>query len=367
MRISGGTAKGRQVKVRKAFSKKDEGDELRPTSAKVRKAIFDILGGRITDSRFLDLYAGTGAVGMEALSRGADSVVFVDHNRVRTGIIKKLASAWGFEGRAQVLRDRAVHFLSSVQETQGGTSPWWPFDIVFVDPPYASEELETVLPSLAGEAILSDAGVVVAEHSSKKALPPEIGSLRLIRSYKYGDTSLSLFKKEYQKGTVMKLAIYPGTFDPITNGHLDLVERGLRIFDRIIIAVAPNPRKEPFFSLEERLKLAKESVKRFKNVSVEPLGGLLVQYVKDKGGVAIIRGLRAVSDFELELQMALMNRRLDMNIETVFMMPCEDHSFLSSTIVKEVASFGGSVEGLVPDAVKRALTERFTPTEDIVE
>ena len=157
----------------------------------------------------------------------------------------------------------------------------------------------------------------------------------------------------------MSLAIYPGTFDPITNGHLDLVDRGLRIFNKIIIAVAPSQKKQPLFTLEERISIIREVVKDCKNVSVEAFNGLLVEYARNSGAVAIIRGLRAVSDFEYELQMALMNRRLDMNIETVFMMPSEEYSFLTSTIIKEVASFGGSVKGLVPECVERALSEKF--------
>jgi len=153
----------------------------------------------------------------------------------------------------------------------------------------------------------------------------------------------------------MKTGIYPGTFDPITNGHLDLVRRGLRIFDEIIIAVAPSPKKQPLFALDERLGLIRSSVRTFKNVRAEAFNGLLVEYAKSRGGVAIIRGLRAVSDFEYELQMALMNRRLDMTVETVFLMPSEEYSFLTSTIVKEAASFGGSVKGLVPEVVLKAL------------
>lgn len=165
----------------------------------------------------------------------------------------------------------------------------------------------------------------------------------------------------------MKTGIYPGTFDPITNGHLDLVKRGLRIFDEIIIAVAPSPKKQPLFSLEERMKLIREAVKDCRNVKVEAFNGLLVDYAKSKSGAAIIRGLRAVSDFEYELQIALMNRRLDMTIETVFMMPSEEYSYLTSTIVKEVASFGGSIKGLVPEVVERAIREKFRIAADIVE
>lgn len=156
-----------------------------------------------------------------------------------------------------------------------------------------------------------------------------------------------------------KIAIYPGTFDPITNGHVDLVERGLRIFDEIIIAIATAQKKQPLFTIRERLNLIKSAVKGCKNVRVESFDGLLVEYVKSRNGIAVIRGLRAVSDFEYELQMALMNRRLDLKIETVFMMPSEEYSFLTSTMVKEVASFGGSVKGLVPEIVEKALRSKF--------
>jgi pantetheine-phosphate adenylyltransferase len=161
-----------------------------------------------------------------------------------------------------------------------------------------------------------------------------------------------------------KIAIYPGTFDPFTNGHLDLVKRAICIFDEVIIAVAPSGRKHPLFNIQERLNLIKASTKELKNVKVEAFTGLLVEYVKKKKGVAILRGLRAVSDFEYELQMAHMNRRLNTDIETVFMMPSEEYSFLTSSIVKEVASFGGSVKELVPDVVEKALKDKFRKTKD---
>ncbi len=156
-----------------------------------------------------------------------------------------------------------------------------------------------------------------------------------------------------------KIAIYPGTFDPITNGHIDLVQRTLKIFDKVIIAVAPSQKKEPLFTIEERLGLIEESIKGLKGAKVEAFNGLLVDYARGRKSIAILRGLRAVSDFEYELQMALMNRRLDANIETVFMMPSEEYTFLTSTMVKEVASFGGAVKGLVPEVVEKGLREKF--------
>lgn len=156
-----------------------------------------------------------------------------------------------------------------------------------------------------------------------------------------------------------KTAIYPGTFDPLTNGHIDLIQRSLKIFDEVIVAVAGSPKKDPMFTTEERIALIHESIKDFPGSRVESFNSLLVDYAKEKESVALIRGLRAVSDFEYELQMALMNRRLNANIETVFMMPSEEYTFLSSTIVKEVASFGGSVKGLVPDPVEKALRKKL--------
>ncbi|OGW35874.1 MAG: pantetheine-phosphate adenylyltransferase [Nitrospirae bacterium GWD2_57_9] len=155
------------------------------------------------------------------------------------------------------------------------------------------------------------------------------------------------------------VAVYPGTFDPVTNGHLDLVERSLTIFDEVIIAVAENPKKAPLFSLQDRLSLFRAVTSHYNNIVIEGFDGLLVDYVRKKNAVAIIRGLRAVSDFEYEMQMALMNRRLDNKIETVFLMPNEEYSFITSTIVKEAASYGGDVSSLVPGVVVKKLREKF--------
>ncbi|MCK4910790.1 MAG: pantetheine-phosphate adenylyltransferase [Thermodesulfovibrionales bacterium] len=156
-----------------------------------------------------------------------------------------------------------------------------------------------------------------------------------------------------------RTAIYPGTFDPFTNGHLDLVTRGCKMFDKIIIGVGENPNKKQLFSIEERVSLIRDAVKGLEDVTVEPFDTLLVDFARTRGIDALMRGLRAVSDFEYELQMALMNRKLAQEVETVFLMPSLRYIFLSSTIIKEAAEYGGDVSSLVPDNVARALREKF--------
>jgi pantetheine-phosphate adenylyltransferase len=157
----------------------------------------------------------------------------------------------------------------------------------------------------------------------------------------------------------MKRAIYPGSFDPVTNGHLDIIERARKLFDEVIVAVAHNDEKEPVFSLSERLELLRATVGKIDNVRIAQFTGLLVEFAKAQKAGAVIRGLRAVSDFEFEFQMALMNRKLDAAVETIFLMPKEEYTYLSSSIVKEIARLGGNVSGFVPACVVKALSGKF--------
>ena len=154
------------------------------------------------------------------------------------------------------------------------------------------------------------------------------------------------------------LAVYPGSFDPLTNGHVDIITRGVRLFDRIVVAILVNAEKSPLFTLEERVEMSRAVFKGQSNVEVDTFDGLLVDYVARRHAQVIVRGLRAVSDFEFEFQMALINQRLNGNIETVFMMPSEKYTFISSRLIKEVFALGGEVHGLVPDLVETRLREK---------
>jgi pantetheine-phosphate adenylyltransferase len=157
------------------------------------------------------------------------------------------------------------------------------------------------------------------------------------------------------------LAIYPGSFDPPTNGHLDLIGRGAKIFDQLVVAVLRNAEKSPMFSLPERLEMLRQLTAEFDNVRIDTFDGLMVEYAKSQEATCILRGIRAVSDYEYELQMALMNRKLEPTLETVFMMPADKYSYVSSRLVREVAQAGGPVKGLVPEVVEEKVREKLDP------
>jgi pantetheine-phosphate adenylyltransferase len=156
------------------------------------------------------------------------------------------------------------------------------------------------------------------------------------------------------------VAIYPGSFDPVTNGHLDLIERGGKMFDLVIVAVLKNTEKQPLFSVDERVEMLREVTKQWPGVEVDVFEGLLVDYARKRGAGVILRGIRAISDYEYELQMALMNRKLEPRLETVFMIPGETYSYLSSRLVREIAQFGGPLDGFVPPVVEQRLRAKVS-------
>jgi len=164
-----------------------------------------------------------------------------------------------------------------------------------------------------------------------------------------------------ESNNVPKIAIYPGSFDPITYGHLDIIERAAVLFDKVVVSMAVNPRKNTLFSLEERKLMIQDAIVKLENVEIADAPGLMVEFARDQAAIALIRGLRAISDFEYEFQMALMNRKLAPRIITVFLMPHDNYTYLNSSIVREVASFGGDVSQFVPPGVDRRLREKFSP------
>ncbi len=162
----------------------------------------------------------------------------------------------------------------------------------------------------------------------------------------------------------MRRVIYPGTFDPVTNGHIDVIERATELFDEVVVTVAKNPSKSPLFSVSERIEMLEVSLKDIPNVFVDSFGGLVVDHAKEIGAVGIIRGLRAISDFEFEFQMALMNRRLNDSLKTIFLMPNEKYTYLNSTIIRNLAQFDGNIKDFVPPIVVEKLREKYAGRQD---
>jgi pantetheine-phosphate adenylyltransferase len=344
VRIIAGKARGRRLSAPK-------GMDTRPTPDRVRESLFSILGGGLDGGAVLDLFAGTGALGLEALSRGATSAVFVEKARAALPVLEANRAAVGL-GASEVLHlpaERALERLAARGQR---------FDLVFLDPPYALGLLEPILEKLVALDLLLPQATIVCEHHGRDPAPVGPSSLERGETRGFGDVALTFFTVPDRKH-VVTVALYPGSFDPVTFGHLNIIERGLKVFDRLVVGIAVNVRKQPLFSPEERLEMLRETIGNDQRVEVTTFEGLLVDYARRRNVTAILRGLRAISDFEYEFQMAHMNRRLGPNIETVFMMTGEDHFYVSSQLVREIATFHGDFSGLVPEPVAARLRQRF--------
>jgi pantetheine-phosphate adenylyltransferase len=378
LRITGGALARRLFAVPPAA---DRGT-LRPTSDKVREALCASLQQRVgfAGRVVVDLACGSGALGFEALSRGAARCTFVDSDRRTLRVVEQNARDLGVVDRCRFVADDFVRFA------RGGSG----FDIVFCDPPYA-----LVVDVEAGAALaraVAPGGVVVLERAARSGRgvpvdPPAdqlFPGLFLVDERRYGDTRVVLLARALDRAadeehgrdggfegpgadpqeavmaasSTQRAAVYPGSFDPLTNGHVDIVERGLRMFDRVVLAVANNPQKQHFFSAEERIALARASLGDRPGLEIEAFDGLVVDFARKKGVNVLLRGVRAVSDFEYEFQLAGMNRKLS-GVETVFMATSEESFYVASRLVREVAGFGGDVSSMVPAPVLAALTERY--------
>ena len=340
MRVIAGAARGRKLG---AVPK-----NVRPTSDRVREGLFNSLGQFFAGGDVLDLYAGTGALGVEALSRGFDHAVFVEKDRRAQAAIRENLSRTGMETRAEVSPGDVKKKLRSLAEA-GKT-----FHLILMDPPYriAATEVEDTLLRLP--TLLEPGGRVVVESGGlpeKSAALMKKGTVR-----RYGGTAVSIFERS---DLTVNIAVCPGSFDPITEGHLDVIRRASGIFDHVVVAVGGNLRKKAKLSPLERASLIEKVTGDMDNVSIEVMTGLLVNFAREQRASVIVKGLRAVSDFELEFEQAQLNRNLYPELETVFIMSAAEHSFLSSSAVREIAGLGGDVESLVPEGILDTVREKY--------
>jgi pantetheine-phosphate adenylyltransferase len=318
----------------------------------VREAIFNSLGQFFDGGEVLDLYAGTGALGIEALSRGLERATFIEKNGHAARTIRENLTRVGFAKKGEVLRGDVAEAIEQFM-AEGRR-----YDLIFVDPPYRIPPRETggVLGCLA--ALLAADGRVVVESSDP--LTVAIDNLKGA-SRRYGGTVVT-FLERYEQ--TMKIAICPGSFDPITTGHLDIIRRAAKIYDHVVVAVGANLRKKPRLSAKERAQLIEKVTAGFENVSVEVMEGLLVDFAREQGARSVVKGLRAVSDFESEFEQAQLNRTLYPEFETVFIMAAAEHSFLSSSAVREIGSYGGDVRGLVPEEIQETVQRLYDTSAD---
>jgi pantetheine-phosphate adenylyltransferase/16S rRNA (guanine(966)-N(2))-methyltransferase RsmD len=321
---------------------------VRPTPDRVRESLFNSLGQFFEGGRVLDLYAGTGALGIEALSRGSDRAVFVERDRRARAVILENLRRTGFVGRAEVLGGEVEAVLGRLA-WRGET-----FDLIFADPPYriAAAEVGGILHRL--RPLLAPGGRVAIE-SGEAPVEGAGGKKGVTR--RYGGTFITILGRSE---LTMIVAVCPGSFDPVTTGHLDVIRRASKIFDHVVVAVGSNRRKQARLPGVERARLIEKVTAEMDNVSVEVMEGLLVDFARERGAQAIVKGLRAVSDFESEFEQAQLNRTMFPELETVFIMASAEHSFLSSSAVREIASLGGEVRGLVPESVLETVRQIYS-------
>ena len=340
MRVIAGSAKGtRLAPVPKG---------VRPTSDRVRESLFNALGQFFSGGRVLDLYAGTGALGIEALSRGSELAVFVERDRAARAVIVENLQRTRFAERAEVLGGEVEAVLGRL------VGRGERFDLIFADPPYrlATAEVGGILHRL--RSLLAPGGRVAIESGEA---PVEGAGVEKGVTRRYGGTFVTILGRSE---LTMIVAVCPGSFDPITTGHLDVIRRASKIFDHVVVAVGSNRRKQARLPAVERARLVEKVAADMDNVSVEVMEGLLVDFARERGAQAIVKGLRAVSDFESEFEQAQLNRTMFPELETVFIMASAEHSFLSSSAVREIASLGGEVGGLVPEGVLETVRQIYS-------
>ena len=317
-----------------------EGMDTRPTTDRIKETLFNMIQPSIADSRFLDLFAGSGGIGIEALSRGASWCVFVEQQRKAAECIRENLAFTRLKEDATLLVTDAV---SAVNKLDGEDAFSW----IFMDPPYGKGLEFQVLEALQGTTLVDEDTQIIIEESLDVTWEraEELG-YEIIKEIQVKSARISEKKRR-----IMTTAVYPGSFDPVTNGHLDVISRGAELFDKVIVGVLHNSTKSPLFSVEERVRILNEAIKDLPNVEIVAFSGLSVDFARQCKAKVIIRGLRAITDFEYELQMAQTNRVLAPDVDTMFLTTSLEYAYLSSTTVKEVAAFGGDISKFVPGFV----------------
>ena len=338
VRIVAGEFKGRRLHA-------PRGAATRPTADRVREALFSILGD-VSGARVLDLYAGSGALGIEALSRGAESALFVERDRRALAALRRNLDAVGAD--AEVRNQDALRFIAH---------PEGVFDLVFCDPPYDEASRVAAPLSEALPAMLEDRRSNRDRIRQAQPADPPAAARGRADLWRHPDSDSLDVNAPRNGGT----AVVPGSYDPVTFGHIDIITRVANVFDTVIVGVVNQAvrKGKTVFSAEERVAFIESEVAEYANVQVKPFDTLLVDFARDNGAKAIVKGLRAISDFEYEFEMNQLNRKMAPDIESMFMMAAPEFSFLSSSGVKEMAMFGGDMSGLVPDRVASRLKEEL--------
>ena len=353
MRVIAGSARG--VRLAEVPS------GVRPTGDRVRESVFNSLGQFFDGGEVLDLYAGTGALGIEALSRGCERAVFVERDRRAVYTIRENLRRTGLGDRAEVVRGDARRTL----ERRAGTMYNSRFSLIFADPPYriAADEMEGIFESL-GLALTPGGKAVIESGTASGAMPSDNAEIQNIQkgvSRRYGDTVVTIFERS--ESTVTS-AVCPGSFDPITVGHLDVIRRASQVFDHLVVAVGSNREKNPLMDAPARARLIERVTGDLPNVSVKVMEGLLVEFAREQGARVIVKGLRAVSDFDAEFEQAQLNQTLDPEVETMFIMSSAEHSFLSSSAIREIAGLGGDVTRFVPELILDTVREVYSGSRE---
>lgn len=352
MRVIAGKAKGTRLHGA-------AGRDLRPVLDRVKESVFALLRDRVPGAEVLDLFSGVGNLGIEALSRGAAHATFVERHKATAAALQENLERTRLREGATVRVGRLPGALRFVKGR---------FGLIFVDPPFRIDErlLEGLFRLILDRGLLDDDGLLIYRHSPHSSYRPPADDWSRRDRRDYGDSIVSVYgplRKRRREEGQLNVAICPGTFDPVTNGHLDVIKRVTRHFDRTIVAVAANPDKCPLFPVEERMALLNECVGDDPRIDVVAFDSLLIDVAHEHGSCCIVKGLRAMSDFEFEFQMAQFNRQMDENIETFFVMASPEYTYLSSSGLKEVARYGGSVKGLVPDSVAERLLGKLERRE----